>query len=79
MELIDNLRLSFLYWIDCTFKSTKKLNHDIRDSVDKPIVPGHCMFTRANPHNAPIVDCVPISNLLWCPKILTLVDEMYIF
>jgi len=36
MELIDNLRLSFRYWIDCNFKSTKKLNHDILASVDKP-------------------------------------------
>jgi len=33
-ELIDNPRLSFRYWIDCTFKSTKKLHRDILDLLD---------------------------------------------
>ena len=63
MELIDNLRLSFRYWIDCNFNSSKKLNHDILDSVDKPIVLGHCMFPRTNPHAGESVYCVPASNL----------------
>jgi len=49
--------------VDCSFKSTKNLNHDILDSVDKPIVPGHCILALANPHNAPIVDCVPAPTL----------------
>ena len=52
MELIDNLRLSFLYWIDCNFKSTKKLNHDILDSVDKPKNLSNCMFPLANLQSA---------------------------
>ena len=31
MELFDNRRLSFRYWIDCTFKSTKILDKDVLD------------------------------------------------
>ena len=50
MELIDNLRLSFPYWIDCNLKSTKKLIYDIRDSVDKPKNLSNCMFPLANLH-----------------------------
>jgi hypothetical protein len=48
--------------IDCTFKSTKILIHDILDSVDKPIVPGHCGFPLANLYFELGVDYVPQSN-----------------
>ncbi|CAB1062317.1 hypothetical protein D1BOALGB6SA_7093 [Olavius sp. associated proteobacterium Delta 1] len=27
--------------------------------MNKPKPPGHCGFPLANPHDAPIVDCVP--------------------
>jgi hypothetical protein len=41
MELIDNLRLSFLYWIDCNFNPTKKLGCDILGWLIKPKTLGH--------------------------------------
>ena len=50
--------------VGCTFKSTKKLNHDILDSLDKPIVPRHCMFPLANLHSTESLYCVPESNPL---------------
>ena len=58
-ELNDNLRLSFRYWIDCNFKSTKKLNHDILDSVDKSKNFSNCMFPLANLQSAESLYCVP--------------------
>ena len=45
--------------LDCAFKSTKNLNRYILDSLNKPKVPGVCMFPLANPHDGSIVDIVP--------------------
>jgi hypothetical protein len=36
--------------VDCFFKSTKELNHDILGSLDKSKTSGHGRFHRANPH-----------------------------
>jgi len=52
----------FSQCVDCTFKSTKKSNHDILGSLNKPKIPSHCGFPLANPHFAPIVYIVPQSN-----------------
>jgi hypothetical protein len=49
--------------LDCTFKSTRKLNREISYSLDKSKMPGHCGFLLGNPQSASIVDCVPTSNL----------------
>ena len=63
MELIDNLRLPFLYWIDGTFKSTtKSLSADISDSVDKPKNLSNCMFPLVNLQSAESLYCVPETN-----------------
>jgi len=40
-------------------ESTKKLNHDILGSLDKPIVPDHCGFPLANPHSGQgLISCL---------------------
>ena len=52
------------YPLDCTFQSTKKLNHDIWGLLYKSKLTGHCGFVLTNPHDVPIVDCGPESNLL---------------
>ena len=48
-----------MFFADCTFKSTKNLNHDILDLLDKPTIPGNCMFHQSNPHTEVILDYVP--------------------
>ena len=59
MELIDNLRLSFLYWIDCNFKSTKKLGCDILGWLIKPKTAGRCGFPLTNLQKGACIDYVP--------------------
>ncbi len=39
--------------VDCSFKSTKKLNHDILDSLNKPIIPGNWALPLTNPQKGP--------------------------
>ena len=57
--------------VDCTFKSTKKLNCDISVFMNKPKTPSYCRFPLANPHTAPVLYFVTKSNpantlILWC-------------
>ena len=59
MESIDNLRLSLEYWLDCTFNSTKILNCDIVDSLNKPKIVRSCIFPLSNIHFELSLDYVP--------------------
>jgi hypothetical protein len=63
MKLIDNMRLSFRNWIDCTFKSTKILHHDGLDLLNKPKIVRSCIFPIANPYFELSVDYVPDENI----------------
>ena len=49
---MDSRSIVFYFFskcMDCAFKSTKKLNHDILDSLNKPKTHGYCRFPLANP------------------------------
>ena len=59
-----------MFFADCAFKSTKKLNRDILGWLDKPKVPGNCRFLLSNPHSAESVYFVPQSNLRYQAKII---------
>jgi hypothetical protein len=50
--------------MDCAFKSTKKLNRDILDSLNKSTIPCGCRFPLTNPHSVESLHFVPESNLL---------------
>ena len=63
MELNDYPRQSFRYWMDCTFKSTKKWNRDILGLLNKPITPRKCVFPQANLHFKLSVDYVPDGEI----------------
>jgi hypothetical protein len=45
--------------VNYSFKSIKKLNHDILDSVDKPKIVRSCIFPLANLYFEQSVDYVP--------------------
>jgi hypothetical protein len=45
--------------VDCSFKSTKKLDNDILDSLNKPEIPSHCGFALANLQRGPMTHIVP--------------------
>ena len=45
--------------VECSFKSNRKLNHDILDSLDKSKTPGHCRFPLTNLQKGPMIDFVP--------------------
>ena len=47
MELIDNLRLPFLYWLQ-HFQIHQKLSQDTLDWLNKPKTPVRCVFPLAN-------------------------------
>jgi hypothetical protein len=51
-------RQFFSQCLDCTFKSTINLSHDILGSLDKPTIPGNWMFHLSNPHTEAILDYV---------------------
>ena len=53
---------TFSLCVDCTFKSTKKVDCDIEGLLDKPKIPRNCIFPLANPHSGESVDFVPKSN-----------------
>jgi len=63
--------------LDCAFKSTKKLDRDNLDLLDKPKTPGHCGFPLANLYFELSMDYVPKSNVLRSNKIWGLPDEIY--
>ena len=42
--------------LDCTFKSTRKLNSGISCSLDKPKIPDQCRFPLFNPHKGSFLD-----------------------
>jgi hypothetical protein len=46
LKILLNIRTvgCLLQRVDCTFKSTKKLNRDLLDLFDKPKIPGNCRF-----------------------------------
>jgi len=48
--------------VDCSFKSTKKLNYYTLGSLNKPTIPGNCIFSLTEPHSAECLYCVPESN-----------------
>jgi hypothetical protein len=48
-----------MFFADCAFKSTKKVNHDILGSLDKPTNPWNCGFPLANPHSGESLHSVP--------------------
>jgi len=59
-----SVTLIFSIDLECTFKSTKKLNRDIIGLLNKPSkFPGNCIFHLSNPPRGPILDCMPKSNL----------------
>ena len=59
MELSGKLSQSFRYWMDCAFKSTKKLHRDILDWLNKSKTPGNCGFPLANLQKGLSLDFVP--------------------
>jgi hypothetical protein len=65
--------------VDCTIKSTKKLDLDISGSLNKSKIPGYCGFPLGNPQKWQMMDFVPESILCLYAKILGLVDERWNF
>jgi len=49
--------------LDFTFKSTRKLDRDNLDLLDKPKTAGHCDFPLTNLHSGESVYYVPESNI----------------
>jgi hypothetical protein len=58
----NRIRRSLLRCVDCAFKSSEKLNHDILDSLNQSKINGHYKFPPANPQIAAMLDFVPTSN-----------------
>ena len=57
--------------MECSFKSNRKLNHDILNSLTKSKLPGHCRFPLTNPHSVESVDFVPPSILQYDNRIIS--------
>jgi len=55
---------SFYLSVDCAFKPTKKLSHDILDLLNKPKIVRSCIFPLANLYFEQSGDYVPESKLL---------------
>ena len=65
LKILKNTNGSILFKI-CRlyFQIQQKSNHVILDSPNKPKIPSKCMFPVSNPHDVPILNCVPSSTVI---------------